>query len=268
MFQLIYMRFTQPRADRGGVRRADQPVEDADGEPEPTRPRYAFNEALDARSWGRTIRAGGCRRRPRSTSGTSTSRWRSTRTASPTRATSRSSFVGNIDLPAMKPLVERYLGSLPSLRRKETWKDVEARRRRPASSTKTRREGHRAEEPVGDRLHRAVRLLGGAAHRAQRDGAHSPGPAARSRSARISAAPTASAPARAPGGSRSAPTRSRSPSAADPKRLDDLARPRLPGDRAVQDERSDGEAGRRRARSAAARLRDRARSRTGSCSAS
>jgi len=36
-------------------------------------------------------------------------------------------FVGNIDLPTMKPLVERYLGSLPSLRRKETWKDIGAR---------------------------------------------------------------------------------------------------------------------------------------------
>ena len=42
-------------------------------------------------------------------------------------------FVGNFDLAAMKPLVERYLGSLPSLRRKETWKDVEASGRRRAS---------------------------------------------------------------------------------------------------------------------------------------
>lgn len=33
-------------------------------------------------------------------------------------------FVGAMDLPAMKPLVERYLGSLPSIRRAETWKDV------------------------------------------------------------------------------------------------------------------------------------------------
>jgi zinc protease len=33
-------------------------------------------------------------------------------------------FVGNIDLEAMKPLVERYLGALPCLHRKETWKDV------------------------------------------------------------------------------------------------------------------------------------------------
>ena len=36
-------------------------------------------------------------------------------------------FVGSFDLPTMKPLVERYLGGLPSIRRKETWKDVGAR---------------------------------------------------------------------------------------------------------------------------------------------
>ena len=33
-------------------------------------------------------------------------------------------FVGNFTLDTMKPLVERYLASLPSLGRKETWKDV------------------------------------------------------------------------------------------------------------------------------------------------
>jgi zinc protease len=33
-------------------------------------------------------------------------------------------FVGSFDLPAMKPLVERYLGALPSTHRKESWKDV------------------------------------------------------------------------------------------------------------------------------------------------
>jgi zinc protease len=33
-------------------------------------------------------------------------------------------FVGSLDLPTMKPLVEKYLGSLPSLRRSEMAKDV------------------------------------------------------------------------------------------------------------------------------------------------
>jgi zinc protease len=33
-------------------------------------------------------------------------------------------FIGNIDLEIMKPLVERYLGALPTVDRKEFWKDV------------------------------------------------------------------------------------------------------------------------------------------------
>ncbi len=33
-------------------------------------------------------------------------------------------FVGNFDLPGIKPLVQTYLGGLPALRRNETWKDV------------------------------------------------------------------------------------------------------------------------------------------------
>ena len=33
-------------------------------------------------------------------------------------------FVGSFDLGTMKPLVERYLGSLPSIHRQESWKDV------------------------------------------------------------------------------------------------------------------------------------------------
>jgi zinc protease len=33
-------------------------------------------------------------------------------------------FVGNLDLEALKPLVARYIASLPSLDRKETWRDV------------------------------------------------------------------------------------------------------------------------------------------------
>jgi len=33
-------------------------------------------------------------------------------------------FVGNVDTTNLKPLVERYLGSLPSIGRKETWRDT------------------------------------------------------------------------------------------------------------------------------------------------
>ena len=34
-------------------------------------------------------------------------------------------FVGNLDLEAMRPLVERYLGALPAIDRKETWRDLD-----------------------------------------------------------------------------------------------------------------------------------------------
>ena len=33
-------------------------------------------------------------------------------------------FVGNLDLPKLKPLIERYLGSLPTTGRQETWRDL------------------------------------------------------------------------------------------------------------------------------------------------
>jgi zinc protease len=33
-------------------------------------------------------------------------------------------FVGNLDIAAMEPLVERYLGSLPGIERQETWRDL------------------------------------------------------------------------------------------------------------------------------------------------
>ena len=33
-------------------------------------------------------------------------------------------FVGSFDPPTLKPLVERYLGALPAVRRQETWRDV------------------------------------------------------------------------------------------------------------------------------------------------
>ena len=36
-------------------------------------------------------------------------------------------FVGSLDLPAMRPLVEKYVASLPSTGRKETWKDLGVR---------------------------------------------------------------------------------------------------------------------------------------------
>jgi zinc protease len=33
-------------------------------------------------------------------------------------------FIGNVDAQKMKPLVEKYIGSIPSINRKENWKDL------------------------------------------------------------------------------------------------------------------------------------------------
>ena len=52
-------------------------------------------------------------------------------------------FVGSFDLPTIKPLVERYLGSLPALHRKETGQDVGIRP--PAASS--RRKSTKGIEP-------------------------------------------------------------------------------------------------------------------------
>ena len=56
--------------------------------------------------------------------------------------------------PRCKPLVEKYLASLPSTGRKETWKDHNVR---PPSAVVERRvrEGARTQEPLARRLHRA-----------------------------------------------------------------------------------------------------------------
>ena len=65
-------------------------------------------------------------------------------------------FVGSFDLPTIKPLVERYLGSLPSLHRKETGRDVGIR---PPTGVveKEVAKGSDAEERGRRRVHRPVR---------------------------------------------------------------------------------------------------------------
>ena len=194
------------------------------------------------------------RRRRRSTSGTSTSRWRSTRTGSPTRATSRSSSSAASISPTMKPLVERYLGSLPSIHRQG---DVEGRRRAHADDDRREdgREGHRAQEPGRDRLHRTVRVQPDAARRDPRDGGDSAARGCSRRFARIWAAPTASARARATRRSRSPSTRSAIDFGCDPKRTDDLIKRVFEEIEKFKTQRSDREAGHRREGGAAEGLR-------------
>jgi zinc protease len=125
MFQLIYLRFTQPRADREafGVQTSQLKTLMAN---QSNTPGYAFTEALAG------IMGQNHPRRRLPTPAT-IDEWNLDKSMAFYRDRFADAsdftfvFVGNIDLPVMKPLVERYLGSLPSLRRKETWKDVEAR---------------------------------------------------------------------------------------------------------------------------------------------
>ena len=134
MFQLIYLRFTQPRADREvfGVQTSNLKTMMAN---QSNTPGYAFTEAL-AGIMGQN------HPRRRLPTPAMVDEWNLDKSMAfyKDRFADASDFtfvfVGTIDLAAIKPLVERYLGSLPSLRRKESWKDVEAR---PPTGVITRR---------------------------------------------------------------------------------------------------------------------------------
>ena len=122
LFQLIYLRFTQPRADAQlfevirGQTRASLANQAAS-------PGFAFSEALNEIM---------TRQHPRARSMTpalldemsldrSLAFYRD-RFADASDFTFV--FVGTIDLAVIRPLVERYIASLPATRRGETWKDV------------------------------------------------------------------------------------------------------------------------------------------------
>ncbi len=122
MFQLIYLRFTQPRADADAFSvqatqartfMANQSVV----------PEFAFFEALT------TTRYQNHPRRRSSTAAT-VDEWNLDKSLAfyKDRFADASDFtfyfVGSFDEAMMKPLVERYLGALPSLKRKESWKDI------------------------------------------------------------------------------------------------------------------------------------------------
>jgi zinc protease len=125
MFQLIYLRFTQPRADANAFTvqstQAKSMLANRSAVPE-----FAFFNALNTAMYQDHLR----RRLPTSAT---VDEWNLDKSLAfyKERFADASDFtfvfVGSFDLPTMKPLVERYLGALPSLRRKETWKDIGAR---------------------------------------------------------------------------------------------------------------------------------------------
>jgi zinc protease len=125
MFQLIYLRFTQPRADKDAFTVQATQTKTALAN-QSVVPEFAFAEALTAIMGQNHIRR-------RLTTAATVDQWNLEKSMAfyKDRFADASDFtfffVGSFDLATMKPLVERYLGGLPSIQRKETWKDVGAR---------------------------------------------------------------------------------------------------------------------------------------------
>ncbi|HSO74181.1 MAG TPA: insulinase family protein, partial [Blastocatellia bacterium] len=125
MFQLIYLRFLQPRADPTAfsVQAAQEKSLLAN---QAAIPEFAFLEALEASRYQNHPR----RRYP---TAAMVDEWNLDKSLAFYRDRFADAsdftfvFVGSFDLATIKPLVERYLGALPSIRRKESWKDVGAR---------------------------------------------------------------------------------------------------------------------------------------------
>jgi zinc protease len=125
MFQLIYMRFTQPRADADIFATQTSQLKTLMANQANT-PGFAFTSAL-AEIMGQNSP------RRRLPTPAMIDEWNLDKSLAfyKDRFADASDFtfvfVGNIDPAVMKPLAERYLGSLPSTHRRETWKDVGVR---------------------------------------------------------------------------------------------------------------------------------------------
>src|SRR6202171_3603481 len=125
MFQLIYLTFTAPRADPVAFRVLTEQLKVTLANQDAL-PDTAFTEALDAALSQNHLRA-----QPMTVARVDQMNLDKSLAFYKDRFADASDFtfvfVGSLDLATMKPLVERYLGSLPSIRRKETWKDVGVR---------------------------------------------------------------------------------------------------------------------------------------------
>lgn len=122
MFQLIYLTFTEPRADATifGVLTAQMKALLANMK---ASPEMAFSETLQTTLYQNHYRA-----RPMTPEIVDEMNLEKSFAFYKDRFADASDFtfifVGNIDLEAMRPLVEKYLGALPSIHRNETWKNV------------------------------------------------------------------------------------------------------------------------------------------------
>jgi zinc protease len=125
MFQLIYLRFTKPRADAEAFAVLANQAKVALAN-QTAAPGYAFAETLNNV-------LGGNHPRRRMTTVADIDKWNLDKSLAFYKDQFSDAseftfvFVGSFDLTTMKPLVERYLGSLPATHRNETWKDVGAK---------------------------------------------------------------------------------------------------------------------------------------------
>jgi len=125
MFQLIYLTFTAPRPDeeafavQAGQTRTLLANQSAS-------PDYAFAKTLTDTLYQNHLRR-------RLTTPETVAQWNLEKSLAfyKSRFADASDFtfvfVGDFDVNAIKPLAERYLASLPAIRRQETWKDVGVR---------------------------------------------------------------------------------------------------------------------------------------------
>ena len=122
LFQLIYLTFTAPRADPEvfSVLTSQMKALIANQQALPS---FAFAETL-----GDALTQSHLRSRPMTVERLSEMNLDKSLAFYRDRFADASDFtfvfVGSMDLAAMKPLVEQYLGGLPNLHRHETWKDI------------------------------------------------------------------------------------------------------------------------------------------------
>ena len=125
MFQLIYLRFTAPRADDTVYALWETQTRQAIANRD-SNPATAFNDA-----YIRIITQDHPRQRPPTLDILDETDLYESLAFYEDRFSDASDyvfvFVGNIDFDVMRPLVERYLGGLPTTGRQETWRDIGVR---------------------------------------------------------------------------------------------------------------------------------------------
>jgi len=125
MFQLVYLRFTKPRSDTASFVAFRQQLDGALANRSAS-PIAAFYDTVAV-----TLAQQHPRARPLTTEALAEMDLEQAVTFYQDRFADASDFtfvlVGNLALDAVRPLVETYLGSLPAMGRRETWRDVGVR---------------------------------------------------------------------------------------------------------------------------------------------